>query len=173
MRKINNFENFNTYEKSINIINSFDSFLRKKEFQIFINNLTIITKLEKQEIIFFFRKIFLNNFDYNNNNINRKISYVSIIKYFFIFNGLIFSKIFLKKKLCIPRRIKFLINNIDYNDQLYFYKKIINHFGKKKTLIFKDVNFKCNYSSIKFNLIFNSIIPFKIILKFLKLSFLI
>ena len=154
MGKIKNFENFNTYEKSISIIEYSNEFFNKKHFRTFVNNIQNIIKLDKDEILFFFKKIFLNNFDYNNNNFNKKISYFNIIKFFFIFNGLLLFKIFFKKKIFISNNIKILINDIDSNELLYCYKKIINHFGKKNTLIFVDTDFLSEYNSIKFNLIY-------------------
>tara|TARA_E500000178_G_C16997537_1_gene743963 strand:- start:17 stop:1450 length:1434 start_codon:yes stop_codon:yes gene_type:complete len=173
MSKIKNFENLNTYEKSISIINFFNQLTQKKEFKLFINNIEDIIKLEKKEILFFFNKIFINNFDYNNNNFKKKISYSNIVKYFFIFNGLLLSKFFFKKKINISKNIKIILKQVDNNEQLYSYKKIINHFGKEQIFILKDNNFKCNYISTNYNYILNSIIPFKDIFKLLKLSFLI
>jgi hypothetical protein len=172
MGNIKNFENLNTYEKSISIINFSHEIFDKKYFQIFVNNIQNITKLDKNEIIFFFKKIFLNNFDYFNNNLNKKTSSFNIVRYFFIFNGLLLFKIFFKKKISIPKNIKILINDIDNSDLLYCYKKIINHYNKNNILISKDTNFFCEYNSIKFNLIYNSIIPINIIFKLIGLSFL-
>jgi len=172
MGKIKNFENFNTYEKSISIIEYSNEFFNKKHFNTFVNNIQNIIKLDKNEIIFFFKKIFLNNFDYNNNNFNKKTSHLNIVKYFFIFNYLLLFKIFYKKKIFIPKNIKILINDIDNSELLYCYKKIINHFGKKNTLIFVDTDILSEYNSIKSNLIYNSIIPISIIFKFIRLSFL-
>jgi len=173
MSKIKNFENLNTYEKSKNIIKFFDELTEKKEFKIFINNIENVIKLEKKEILFFFNKIFINNFDYNKNNFKKKISYLNIVKYFFIFNGLLLLKVFFKKKIYISKNIIILLKQIDNNEQLCSYKKIINHFGKKKILIFKDSKFKCDYITTKYNYILNSIIPLKDILKLLKSSILI
>ena len=119
MSKIKNFENLNTYEKSISIINFFNQLTQKKEFKLFINNIEDIIKLEKKEILFFFNKIFINNFDYNNNNFKKKISYSNIVKYFFIFNGLLLSKFFFKKKINISKNIKIILKQVDNNEQLY------------------------------------------------------
>jgi hypothetical protein len=172
MGKIKNFENFDTYEKSISIINFSNELFNKKHFQIFVNNIQNIIKLDKNEILFFFKKIFLNNFDYYSNDFNKKTSYYNIVKYFFIFNGYLLLKIFFKKKKFIPKNIKILISDVDNIELLYCYKKIINHFDKKNILIFKDTDFLCEYNSTKFNLIYNSVIPINIIFKFIKLSFL-
>lgn len=173
MEKIKNFLDLDTYQKSISIINFSNEFFRKKKFEKFFNKLENIIKIEKNEILFFFKKIFLNNFDYNKNNINNKISHLNILKYFLIFNGLIFFKLFFKTRIYIPNNSKILIKNIDSNEQLYCYRKIINSYKKENTLIFKDTNFICDYRSINFSLIRNSVIPIKDIFKLFKFSFLI
>ena len=169
-----NFQNLNTEEKSEKIIKFSEEIINTEDFKKLINILSEDMFLDTNEIIFFLKKKILENFNYTNNSFNKKILKKNILRSLLFFIILLLAKIFIKKKIKIPKKTYLLLDLIGSNHELSFYKKIVDKYGYDKVFLFKDDNFNLKNQYLKFakpNKILNSIIPLNKIVKYISLTY--
>lgn len=94
-----------------------------------------VFEIPKKEIIFFFKKKLLQSFSFPNNSFDKKLNILFVPKYIFFFIIFFFKLLFFNKKKIIKNSFLLLIDNIETEQELYFYKNIIKNLGKKNVAI--------------------------------------
>ena len=109
----------------------------KSEFSVFK-----IFQIPEKEIIFFFKKKLLQSFSFAKNSFDKKLSLLYLPKYVLFFLLYFLKLFFLNKKKLTKKSFLLLIDNIESESELNFYKNIINNLGKKNVAIRKVNNIK-------------------------------